>query len=265
MFDDLGDRMKSYYEDRTRILLPRKTYTIIRLDGKAFHSLTKKLKLVKPFDFHFMNIMNQITQYLCQNIQNCKLGYVQSDEISLLLTDLDDIKTDMWFDGNIQKITSISASMATIKFNTLLRAELMNPKSIWNELSDEYLPVFDSRVFTISNSNEVINYFIWRQKDCVRNSIQMLAQSLFSHKELQGKSCSDLQEMCFTLKNVNWNNCDVGAKRGRMVIKEMSNIVAVNLQTKEEVMCERPQWKIKNALDFNKNKSEFKKIFPESR
>ena len=206
MKDDLGDRMKSNYEDRTRYYLPRRTNTIIRLDGKAFHSFTRNLK--KPFDYDLIEAMNYATLKLCENIQGAVLGYTQSDEISILLQDYKKITTDAWFDGNIQKITSISASMCTAYFNDFFKSKIYNNK--W--------AIFDSRVFVIPDIIEVENYFIWRQKDCVRNSISMLAQSLYSHKELNKKSQSDMQEMIFQ-KGENWNDEHSWVKRGRFVVK----------------------------------------------
>src|SRR5699024_4096021 len=106
-----GDRMKKSYENRTKQFLPRRTNTIVRLDGKAFHSYCKGLN--KPFDEGLIEDMQQTTVYLCKNIQGCKAGYTQSDEITLLLTDYDKLKTEAFFNGNIQKITSVIASMAT--------------------------------------------------------------------------------------------------------------------------------------------------------
>ena len=113
--DSLGDRMKRFYENITKYFLPRRTYTIIRIDGKAFHSLTQNFD--KPFDYTFINQMDETAKYLCKNIQGAKFAFVQSDEISILMTDFDKINTSAWFDGNVQKIASISASMATSKFN----------------------------------------------------------------------------------------------------------------------------------------------------
>ena len=206
MHDELGERMKGHYEDRTRHFLPRRTHTIIRLDGKAFHTFTAYCE--KPFDNALMKLMDETAQFLCQNIQGCKFAYVQSDEISLLLTDFDDIKTDAWFNGNIQKIASVSASMATAFFNNNINHPL-----------DVYGPAFfDSRVFTIPEWTEVENYFIWRQNDATRNSIQMVAQSLYSQKELHGKKQPELQEMIFQ-KGQNWNNLEDGKKRGRVIVK----------------------------------------------
>lgn len=198
----LGDRMKEFYEKITRIFLPRRTYTIIRVDGKAFHSYTKGLEV--PFDDKFINDMNETACYMCKNIQGAKFAFVQSDEISILLTDFDTLNTSAWFDGNIQKMASVSSSLATAKFN---------------ELRPGKIALFDSRVFTISFNVEVENYFIWRQQDATRNSIISTALSLYSHKEIHKKNTDELQEMCFQ-KGVNWNDFPSKYKRGRLITKE---------------------------------------------
>lgn len=200
--DSLGDRMKEFYENRTRNFLPRRTYTIIRVDGKAFHSYTRGL--IRPFDEKLVNDMDETACYMCKNIQGAKFAFVQSDEISILLTDFDGLTTDAWFDGNIQKMASISASLATAKFN---------------ELRPNKIALFDSRVFTIPSDIEVENYFIWRQQDTTRNSISSVAQSMFSHRELENKNTNQMQEMCFQ-KGVNWNDFSAKLKRGRLILKQ---------------------------------------------
>lgn len=226
MKDELGDRMKSYYEGRTRTFLPRRTFTIIRIDGKAFHTYTRGLK--RPFDQELIDDMDATTKFLCENIQGAKLGYVQSDEISILLTDFEKNTTDAWFDGNIQKMCSISASLATSKFNQLRALRYIKKKfddgitnvtyrymDLFEEVKQAF---FDSRVFTIPHEEEVINYFIWRQQDATRNSISAVAQSLYSHKELHGKDVDGMQELIFQ-KGQNWNDYPIGQKRGRSVVK----------------------------------------------
>ena len=228
--DRLGQRMKEQYEHRTRCFLPRRTYTIIRLDGKAFHTFTKSFD--RPFDLDFEKLMNETAAYLCSKIQNAKCAYVQSDEISILMSDFDTVATDAWFNGNIQKIVSVSASTATYKFNMTMNRLLIEGISddgkeskLHNKLTNKgrlKVALFDSRVFTIPDPIEVENYFIWRQQDATRNSIQMLAQSLYSHKQLHGKNTSEQQEMTFK-KGHNWNNLPVGQKRGRMIIRKEDN------------------------------------------
>ena len=194
----LGDRMKRY-EDVNRHYLIRRTPVIIRLDGKAFHSFTKGLE--RPFDEELHKNMVHTMYMLVSQIQGAVLAYTQSDEISILIRDWDTLNTDAWFDYNIQKMVSVSASIATAEFNY---AWSKRPKKIAH---------FDSRVFNLPKE-EVCNYFIWRQQDASRNSVNMLAQSLFSHKELQGKNVSEVQDMMMMQKSVNWNDCKTWQKRG---------------------------------------------------
>ena len=224
MKDPLGDRMKDFYEDRTRYKLARRTNTIIRIDGKAFHTYTKGLQ--RPFDQGLMEDMNKTTEYLCQNIQGAKFGYVQSDEISILITDYDDIDTHAWFDANLQKMASISASLATAEFNRLRLIRKMNTTvaTAGSILEQFKHAMFDARVFQIPYQEEVINYFIWRQQDATRNSISSVAQSLYSAKELHGKKTSDMQEMIFQ-KGINWNDFTTREKRGS-IIRRVEHVYA---------------------------------------
>ena len=218
MKDNIGDRMKSFYEDRTRYQLTRRTNTIIRIDGKAFHTYTKGLQ--RPFDQGLMEDMNKTAEYLCQNIQGAKFGYVQSDEISILITDYDDNDTHAWFDANLQKMASIAASLATAEFNRLRLIRKMNTTvaTAGSILEQFKHAMFDARVFQIPYQEEVINYFIWRQQDATRNSISSVAQSLYSAKELHGKKTSDMQEMIFQ-KGINWNDFTPREKRGSIIRK----------------------------------------------
>lgn len=206
MRDDLGDRIKSQYEDRTRYFLPRRTYTIIRCDGKAFHTYTRSFQ--KPFDSIIETGMNAAAQALFDEAQGANFAYVQSDEISVLLTDFAKPETSAWFDGNLQKICSVSASVCTMAFNRIAR-EAGVPSNA----------MFDARVFTIPDPVEVENYYVWRQKDAERNSLSVLAQQHFSHKQLQGKSCADMHEMLHT-KGVNWNDLPDDRKRGRAIYND---------------------------------------------
>lgn len=234
--DSLGDRMKSY-EGISRIYLTKRMPVIIRIDGKAFHSFTKGFR--RPFDEILIKAMQETAKYLCKNIMGCKIAYTQSDEISLLLEDYERVETQPWFENNLQKIVSVSASMATMAFNRAF-ADAVNERYSYytginadewigsteefDKLFDNYFAkigtaMFDSRVFILPKE-EVCNYFIWRQQDATRNSIQMVAQSLFSHRQLQNKNCDQLQEMMFQEHNINWNDYPTVYKRGSCVTKE---------------------------------------------
>lgn len=229
MKDELGERMKNSYENRTRYYLPRRSNIVFRIDGKAFHTYTRGLE--KPFDKALIEDMNQTAIALCSEIQGAKFAYVQSDEISVYVSDKDTLETQAWFDNNLQKMVSISSSIATAKFNK----ERSNRYHLWwNSMNDddEYdmkerdalykkyctLALFDSRAFVIPEAEEVVNYFVWRQQDCTRNSIQSVAQSMYSQKELHGKHSGALQELIFQ-KGINWNDCDETLKRGRFISK----------------------------------------------
>lgn len=230
--DDLGKRMKENYEQIPKTRLMRREPVIIRLDGRSFHSFTKNFK--KPFDHILMETMQQTMKYLCENVSTCVLGYMQSDEISLLLIDYTKLNTQAWFDNEVQKMCSISASMTTMIFNMLFRKNaeeyINNTMEYWNISTSEekYINVlekavgkgamFDSRVFNIPKE-EVTNYFYWRQLDATRNSIQMVGQANFSHKELHKKSCNDIQDMLHEQKGINWNDFSVPEKRGSCCIK----------------------------------------------
>jgi tRNA(His) 5'-end guanylyltransferase len=199
----LESRMKNNYEKRFKQYLPRRTNIIIRLDGKAFHTLTKGLNT--PYDNNLMNSLDYAAWHLCQNVQNVKLAYVQSDEVSLLLQDYDNINTEAWFDNEIQKMASVSASICTAYFNQKFKLENFG--------------CFDARVFQIPDFTEVHNYFVWRQKDAVRNSIMQVAQCYFSHKQLYKLNINEVQEKLWQEKGINWNNYDAQFKRGRMLHK----------------------------------------------
>lgn len=242
MKDELGERMKNNFEIRTRTFLPRRTYTIIRLDGVAFHTFTKGLE--RPYDAGFIADMNETAAYLCSKIQGAKFAYVQSDEISILLTDFEKHVTDAWFDGEVQKIVSVSAGLASAKFNQLrlMRETSQTEDGAWinNYIDKMKLAAFDSRVYTIPDPIEVANYFLWRQKDCTRNSITMAAQSVYSHTELEGKSSNEKQEMLFQ-KGINWNDYPTRQKRGgfitrverEMVMTDFAGIVLLDSVVEE--------------------------------
>lgn len=229
--DSLGDRMKENYENRSKTCLVRRMPVIIRLDGRAFHTFTIGFK--RPYDEIFHNAMNDTLKYLCENIQGCKIGYTQSDEITLLLVDYDLLDTAAWFDYKVQKMCSIAASMATLAFNKALELHiggyLIDAMEKELDIENDYVnaldkahkngAMFDARVFNIPKE-EVANCFIWRQQDATRNAIQMLGQTYFSHKELDKKNQNDIQDMLMLQKGINFNNMPVEFKRGICCVKE---------------------------------------------
>lgn len=226
--DDLGCRMKIFYEQIPKTKLMRRCPVAIRIDGRAFHTFTRGFQ--KPFDEVLIKSMQETMKYLCENIQGCVLGYTQSDEITLILVDYKKLTSSAFFDYKVQKICSIAASMATMAFNesfSKIYSKLYRDKIEHGENVDELIKtyafkagkaMFDARCFNIPKE-EVTNLIYWRQLDASRNSIQMVGQANFSHKELQNKSCNDIQDMLMTQKNINWNYLPTYQKRGSCCVR----------------------------------------------
>ena len=248
--DDLGTRMKTFYEEITKTKLMRRCPAAIRIDGKAFHTFTRGFN--KPFDEVLIEAMQKTMKYLCENIQGCVLGYTQSDEITLILVDYKKLNSSAWFDYEVQKMCSISASMATMAFNRIFKENIEKENNLFSDEwlnNEEFNPnyknkelidlwkihknalekgaMFDARCFNIPKE-EVTNLIYWRQLDASRNSIQMIGQANFSHKELQNKSCNQIQDMLMEQKGINWNDFPTYQKRGSCCIKNR-HIISTSL------------------------------------
>lgn len=211
--DSLGDRMKRYEKASKTSLVPRMPI-IVRVDGKAFHTYTKNLN--KPFDGRLINVMNEVAIMLFREIQGAQLAYIQSDEISILLHPYKRYASQAWFDGELQKMVSVSAAIASAEFT--IRSHELSDVEYYLYSDDFKAAYFDSRAFTLPE-REVNNYFIWRQNDTQRNSVQMFARSLFTHKECDRKSCDELKTMCLEVHGEDWNNLGDDRKHGRVVLK----------------------------------------------
>jgi tRNA(His) guanylyltransferase len=239
--DPLGDRLKSSYEAATQLELPRKTYTIIRLDGKSFHAYTRNLP--RPFDPTLHEDLVAATSFLCSQVTNALLAYVQSDEVSLLLADTAKPTTQPWLGGNVQKITSISASILTAKFNDCRNLGIGDV--------GEMLAFFDSRVFTIDEPDDVVAYFQWRYLDAWRNGISSLARVHFSPKQLHGKTTTDRREMLYTV-GVDYLKQDPRFKCGSVVepVVRESTVTYRDTKTGEDRTIEgvrRRSWETRPA------------------
>lgn len=260
--DELGKRIKEYYEQIPKTKLMRRTPVAIRIDGKAFHTFTRGFD--KPFDEILIKSMQETTKYLCENIQGCVLGYTQSDEITLILVDYKNLNSAAWFDYEVQKMCSIAASMATMAFNKVFSHNIAaQSKRLYTEYVSnndaDYIDalekamnkgaMFDARCFNIPKE-EVTNLIYWRQLDATRNSIQMVGQANFSHKELQNKSCNDIQDMLMIQKGINWNDFSVYQKRGSCCIKEY--YIEENKNEKGYSEVERTRWIIDKEIPIFK-------------
>lgn len=256
--DELGMRMKENYENRAKTSLIRRMPVAIRIDGKAFHTFTRGMQ--KPFDEILMHTMQNTLLYLCENIQGCVFGYTQSDEITLILVDYKTLTSDAWFDYKVQKLCSVSASMATMAFNKFFA------KNVQNEIADYVLEsnepgilqdmkayfttlknamekgaMFDARCFNIPKE-EVVNLVYWRQQDAIRNSVQMCGQAYFSQSELQGKNQQDIKNMLKEANIMDWDTLSPDLQHG----------VACRELTDEEISASSykssSKWIIDNAM-----------------
>lgn len=231
----LGDRIKSY-ETVPRICLTPRMPTIIRIDGKSFSTFTREFE--KPWDLNIRDAMTEAAKALMKEVQCAKIAYIQSDEISILINDYEKFSTDSWFSKDVQKIASVSASIATAAFNQEIFSHSLSQVKLKPAL-------FDARCFILGRE-EVCNYFIWRQGDATKNSISGLAHKYFSNKQLHGKSTPQRQEILFQEKRINWNDCKTWQKRGWCVTKTSKEIEPGKIRTFIE-----PDW---NIPIFNKDR-----------
>lgn len=263
--DDLGSRMKTYYEQISKTKLMRRCPVAIRIDGRSFHTFTRGFQ--KPFDEVLIKSMQETMKYLCKNIQGCVLGYTQSDEITLILIDYQKLTSAAWFDYEVQKICSIAASMATMAFNKFFTENVYFTDKFdenGNIIDKEYVSIhaahvkaasegamFDARCFNIPKE-EVTNLIYWRQLDASRNSIQMVGHANFSHKELQNKSCNDIQDMLMLQKGINWNDLPVYQKRGSCCVKKEIENKSTGYNGEVRAIEYRTEWVIDTEIPIFK-------------
>ena len=263
----LAKRMKKY-EAVPKNTLMRRTPVIIRVDGRAFHTFTKGFQ--KPFDDVLMRVMQDTMKYLYENIQGCVFGYTQSDEITLILIDYKKLNSEAWFDYEVQKMCSIVASMTTMAFNRFFMYEYEefnrwvyegSPTDEDKRLNDVYYnamckgAMFDARAFNLPKE-EVTNNIYWRQLDASRNSIQMVGQANFSHKELLNKTCNQIQEMLMTQRGINWNDMGTSYKRGSCCVRNR-RLISTSVDGTETCEIRNPKepetaWIIDNDIPIFK-------------
>ena len=266
--DDLGIRMKTFYEQIPKTKLMRRCPVAIRIDGKAFHTFTRGFQ--KPFDEVLVKSMQETMKYMCENIQGCVLGYTQSDEITLILVDYKKLNSSAWFDYEVQKLCSVAASMATMAFNRIfadkVKEFIYNDGENYENNFEEYKlcniykkaaykgAMFDARAFNIPKE-EVTNLIYWRQVDAKRNSIQSVGQAYFSHKELDKKSSDMIQCMLFEERGVNWNDYRTPLKRGSCCVKNKivieSDGVVATAQLRD-ITANENNWIIDNEIPIFK-------------
>ena len=224
-FKSLEEKCKYYRSLSDYKLLPN-TYVLAMVDGRSFsQKIKKQFKL--PFDDDFINMMNETAKYVCEKVQGCKFAYTQSDEITFVLTDFDDINTDSFFGYRLEKVVSIIASLVTSKFNQLMSLYLINEERKKSEtidieeiLSYMKLSEFDAKAWSVPNWNDMFAYILWRQNDCIKNSKQQAARAKLSHSECNNKTADEQIDILKEKYGIDWNAYDDGKKFGRFIYKE---------------------------------------------
>lgn len=210
--DALGDRMKGYERHETERKLLTNLPIYVRLDGRGFSKFTKKMK--RPYDVRLSKLMQATTEYLVAEF-NATIGYVQSDEISLVFKN--EYESPAIFQGKIQKIVSTLAAAASAYFNAMF-SKYFEGLTTFDFCGR--LPTFDCRIFSVPSWDEVTNAILWRYLDALKNSKQMLAQHYFSHKELQGLNGKILVDKLKTEKNVIWDDYPDYFKYGLLIKRQ---------------------------------------------
>ena len=252
--EPLGSRMKRYEESTNFKIIPR-TPIMLRIDGKAFSNLTKKLKLKKPYDIDFSTWMAETAVAIANEIQGCMLGYTQSDEMTFIIrTDQSD-NTTPWFDNRVQKIVSVAASVASASFNEFvpyLKSESGCLVFENGRAKKAVKAIFDCRVWPMPSMTEVFNNFIWRQRDCVKNSISSacyyeVGEALgkkTARKLMHRKTQSEQQEILFQETGINWSTYPEEFKNGIVIFRETVTI------TNDNGVAIRKRWTYKAAPIF---------------
>lgn len=243
------------HEDRWTQWIPKDEYLVIRLDGRAFHSFTKGMS--RPYSIAFMGSMDRVAVKLCEQIQGARFAYVQSDEISILVTSFG-LKTQQWFGGSLRKTLSISAGLASSAM-TLEWAAVEESNPTLNSDGSPSMPHFDSRILTFREREDVFRYFFWRQSDAARNAIQMTAQHLYPHKALHGKDRYEQLRMIEAAEVDYEAHIPAGFRNGRVVEPEPQELTHTYIHKKtgepETVVFTRNIWKASAAPWFDWDKA----------
>ena len=252
-FKTLKDKCE-YYRSLTDYKLLPNSYVLVMVDGHCF-SKNIKNKFQRPFDDRFISMMNETAKYLCEQVQGVKFAYVQSDEITLLITDFDTPMSDSYFSFRLCKMQSLIASMATAKFNQMYY-------SLVDDLKEVPLCTFDCKVWTVPNANDAYAWFLYRQTDCIKNSKAQTTQTYIPHKQLIGLTSDEMITKLKEEKNIDWYTFDDGKKYGRLV-RKTEKPMEKDLPTGEHVIFVRHIWTPVSASDFKEDNTTIKILIPE--
>lgn len=247
-FDSLEERML-YFRGLTDYKLTPNSYVICMIDGRSFSKKIKK-KFERPFDDKFINAMNEVAKFVCKEVQGCKLAYVQSDEISFVITDFDTLNSDSFFGYRLCKMQSIIASLATGKFNRLME-ELYLAENPGGNINDVPLYQFDCKCWVVPTHNDAVGWLLYRQNDCTCNSMQQAAQAYLPHNRLVGLYSTDQIALLKEKHNIDWyTEYDDGKKYGRFIYKDTETFTSEQYGEYERSVWNSYHGKSLNDEDF---------------
>ena len=260
----LKERMK-YLQWLRDYKLDKDSYILCHIDGRAFSKMIKK-RFKLPFDDDFMQMMDETAAYVCENVQGAKCAYVQSDEITIVITSFkyegdELINGSAFFDYRLCKLQSIIASLATAKFNQLYTLWMINEdsdKSIKQQINEIPLIQFDCKCWDVNTYDDMFAWFKFRQNDCIRNSKQQFAQAYCSHKDLLNKNSDEQVEYCKLNTGNDWNALNGKYKYGRIVYRTTYPMQTINPKTNEPITVMRSQyssWIVDKPFTFDEFKS----------
>ena len=227
-FSNLDNRMKEYqaYTERNIYEIDQFTGYIIRLNGRSFSKLLNELKnnefseIRTPFINDFKLAMDRTTSDLLKEF-NASTGYNHSDEISLYFKPLNDNPDDEMnknhqFNGNVNKLLSLTASFASVRLVHHLRT--IN--------SDKFSKIFDrvtfnSNVIIFPNDNEICNYFMWRSYDCFRDFVLELCNTHFSGESLNNMDVNQRIDKLKNERNFDVNDFNSFLRNGTFIKREL--------------------------------------------
>lgn len=265
-FDSLKDKCE-YFRSLADYKLTPNSYVIAMLDGHSFSKLIKN-KYKKPFDERFMGYMDKVAEYLCARLQGAKVAYVQSDEISILITDFDNPDTDSPFGYRLCKLQSLLAGMAAARFNQLVAIDILREhkkdhedlpfSNPWDDIETMHLAEFDCKVWNVPDWNTAFCHFLWRQNDCTRNSEQQAAQTYLPHKDLMKKKTYEQVELLKEKCGIDWNDYTDGEKYGRLIYRTQETYV----DQVSGLDYVRNYWRTHEATPFGNEDSIIRTLIP---
>ena len=228
--ESLGDRMKAYEMVHTQTSLVPGIPVYVRIDGRAFHTFTRGLQ--KPFDPDFAWTMKEVTKHL-HDKTNAFISYVQSDEISLCYLE----PSKMPFETRLFKLESVLAGMASAAFC------VYGSKTKLKDRIEKMIPHFDCRVCQMP-LKEIPNMLLFRERDCLKNAITLVALEHFSNKQIHKKNSDEKIEMLLKEAGVDFakdidEDFRVGSWFRRVVFqKELDAETLAKIPEKQRVLDE---------------------------